>query len=136
MAINTPVNSQITDAVTQSNLTVLGGAPAQSLATVYQVMAQAVGVSMQNAVSNQQSMNTIDNAIVSQGIAMLYSADTTVDAKVSEEILAGNVNAEIIATLKAVVDEIKKAQAKKTQTAPAQQTQSQGPGSQDTHKTS
>jgi hypothetical protein len=117
MANDTPVNSQITDAVTQSNLMVVGGAPAQSMGTVYQMMAQAVGVSMQNAVSNQHSMNTIDNAIVSQGIAMLYSMDTSLESKASQEILSGNVNAEIVSALKAIIVELKKAQsAQKSQT--------------------
>ncbi|WP_339630037.1 RebB family R body protein [uncultured Sneathiella sp.] len=117
MANDTPVNSQITDAVTQSNLMVIGGAPAQSMGTVYQMMAQAVGVSMQNADANQHSMNTIDNAIVSQGVAMLYSMDTSLDAKASQEILSGNVNAEIVSALQAIIVELKKAQtAQKSQT--------------------
>jgi hypothetical protein len=114
MANDTPVNSQITDAVTQSNLVVIGGAPAQSMGTVYQMMAQAVGVSMQNAVANQQNMNTIDNAIVSQGIAMLYSMDSSVEAKATQEILSGNVNAEIVSALKAIIVELKKAQTEQT----------------------
>ncbi|MDF2368996.1 RebB family R body protein [Sneathiella sp.] len=117
MANDTPVNSQITDAVTQSNLTVIGGAPAQSMGTVYQMMAQSVGVSMQNAVSNQQNMNTIDNAIVTQGIAMLYSMDNSLEARASEEILSGNVNAEIVSALQAIIVELKKAQSEqKSQT--------------------
>ncbi|USG63067.1 RebB family R body protein [Sneathiella marina] len=110
MANDTPVNNKITDAVTQSNLTVLGGAPAQSMATAYQMMAQAVGVSMQNAVANQHSMNTIDNAIVSQGIAMLYSIDSVSEVKASQEILSGNANAEIVSALRAIILELKKAQ--------------------------
>tara|TARA_R100000005_G_scaffold96620_1_gene85251 strand:+ start:8525 stop:8896 length:372 start_codon:yes stop_codon:yes gene_type:complete len=110
MANDTPVNSQITDAVTQTNLAVIDGAPAQSMGTVYQMMAQAVGVSMQNAVANQQNMNTIDNAIVSQGIAMLYSLDSMSDAKVMQEVMSGNANAEIVLALKAIVAELKKAQ--------------------------
>ncbi|MZR31782.1 RebB family R body protein [Sneathiella litorea] len=117
MANDIPVNSQITDAITQSNLTVIGGAPAQSMGTVYQLMAQSVGVSMQNAVANQQSMNTIDNAIVSQGIAMLFSMDASVEAKASQEILSGNVNAEIVSALQAIIVELKKAQSEqKTET--------------------
>lgn len=39
MADGTPVNSQITDAVTQANVKVLGEAPAQSMALIYQTMA-------------------------------------------------------------------------------------------------
>ncbi|WP_334127897.1 RebB family R body protein [Sneathiella sp.] len=110
MANDTPVNSQITDSITQTNLAVVGGAPAQSMGTVYQMMAQAVGVSMQNAVANQQNMNTIDNAIVSQGIAMLYSLDSMADAKAMQEVMSGNLNAEIVLALRAIVTELKKAQ--------------------------
>jgi Killing trait len=110
MASDTPVNSKITDAITQSNLTVIGNAPAQSMATAYQMMAQAVGVSMQNAVANQHSMNTIDNAIVSQGIAMLYSIDTASEVKASNEILTSNANTEIVTALRAIILELKKAQ--------------------------
>ncbi|WP_373085659.1 RebB family R body protein [Sneathiella sp.] len=120
MANDTPVNSQITDAVTQSNLMVVGSSAAQSMGTAYQMMAQAVGVSMQNAVSNQHSMNTIDNAIVSQGIAMLYSMETSSDSKASQEILSGNVNAEIVSALKAIIVELKRAQSE--QKTPPQQT--------------
>ena len=56
---NSTVNSQITDAVTQSNVKVLGEAPAMAMGTIYQTMAQSVGLSMQNAVSAQQQMNGI-----------------------------------------------------------------------------
>ncbi|MBO6804758.1 MAG: RebB family R body protein, partial [Thalassospira sp.] len=35
MADNTPVNSQITDAVTQNNVKVLGEAPAHAMGLVY-----------------------------------------------------------------------------------------------------
>ncbi|TNE37276.1 MAG: R body protein [Alphaproteobacteria bacterium] len=117
MANDTPVNSQITDAVTQASLMVVGNAAAQSMGTAYQMMAQAAGVSMQNAVANQHSMNTIDNAIVSQGIAMLYSIDNSTEARVTQEILSGNANAEIVSALKAIIVELKKAQSQqKSQT--------------------
>ncbi len=109
MAQDTPVNSQITDAVTQSNLTVLGNAPAQSMATAYQMLAQSVGVSMQNAVTNQQSMNTIDSAIVSQGISLLFNLDGAVDARSAKEILTKESNAEVLLTLQAIIKELKAA---------------------------
>ncbi|MEP3246634.1 MAG: RebB family R body protein [Sneathiella sp.] len=109
MAENTPVNSQITDAVTQSNLTVLGTAPAQSMATAYQILAQSVGVAMQNAVANQQNMNTIDSAIVSQGISLLFNLDGAADASSVKAALASNPDAEILSTLQALVQELKAA---------------------------
>ena len=73
---STTVNSQITDAVTQANVKVLGEAPAMAMGTVYQTMAQAVGLSMQNAVSAQQQMNTIAQAATTQGVNLIYSVPT------------------------------------------------------------
>lgn len=75
----TTVSSQITDAVTQSNVKVLGEAPAMAMGTVYQAMAQAVGLSMQNAVNAQQQMNTIAAATTVQGVNLIYSVPTELD---------------------------------------------------------
>lgn len=76
---STGVNSQITDAVTQANVKVLGEAPAMAMGTVYQVMAQSVGLSMQNAVSAQQQMNTIAQASTAQGVNLIYSVPTELE---------------------------------------------------------
>lgn len=65
MADNTPVNSQITDAVTQTNVKVLGEAPAQALAALYQTMAHSISLSMQNAMQAQGGLQQIGNAITS-----------------------------------------------------------------------
>jgi|SRR5215472_18480036 len=99
----TAVNSQITDAVTQANVKVLADAPAQAMGTVYQVMAQATGLSMQNAVANQQNMNTIDTSVTTQGVNLLYSMPVAADARGTNEIFSGNALAELIADLKATV---------------------------------
>lgn len=64
----TPVNSQITDAVTQSNVNVVASAPAQSMAMLYQMATHAAGLSLQNAVSSQQNLNQIGNAVVSTAV--------------------------------------------------------------------
>ncbi|MBE7637839.1 R body protein [Sneathiella sp. P13V-1] len=111
MAKDTPVNSQITDAVTQSNMAVLGNAPAQSMATAYQLLAQSVGVSMQNAVANQQNMNTIDSAILSQGISLLFNLDAAADASSVKDMLVDESNNEVLSTLQAIVSELKSSQA-------------------------
>ncbi|MEH6474924.1 MAG: RebB family R body protein [Sneathiella sp.] len=65
------VNSQITDAVTQSNAIVVGMAPANSMATLYQTMAQATGTALQNSVSNQQNVNTVGLAALTQNIQLI-----------------------------------------------------------------
>ena len=103
MAFPTTVNDQITDAVTQANVKVLADAPAQALGTVYQVMAQTVGLSMQNAVANQQNMNTIDTSVTTQGVNLLYSMPVAADARGTNEIFSGNALAETIADLKATM---------------------------------
>lgn len=56
MAADTPVNSQITDAVTQTNVKVLGEAPAQSMALVYQTMAHSMSLAMQNSMQTQGAL--------------------------------------------------------------------------------
>ena len=66
--MNDKVNGQITDAVTQTNVKVLGESPAQALAVVYQTMAHSLSLSMQNASSTQQQMQQIGNAIVVQAV--------------------------------------------------------------------
>ena len=58
------VNSQITDAVTQTNVTVVGEAPAQSMAMVYQSMAHSTSLLMQNSVMAQAGMQQINSAVV------------------------------------------------------------------------
>lgn len=71
MADPTLVNGQITDAVTQANVKVLGDAPAMAMGTVYQTMAQSIGLSMQNAVANQQNMNTLALAVLTRSVSQL-----------------------------------------------------------------
>ncbi|MEL6142430.1 MAG: RebB family R body protein [Bacteroidota bacterium] len=65
------VNEQITDAVTQTNVKVLAEAPAQAMATLYQVATQANGISMQNATSNQQNLNQLNPIIVAEAIKLI-----------------------------------------------------------------
>lgn len=59
------VNDQITDAVTQSNVKVIAESPAMAMSMVYQSMAQAVSLSMQNATLSQQNMATISQTVAS-----------------------------------------------------------------------
>ena len=67
----TEVNSQITDAVTQTNVKVVAEAPAQAIASLYQVASSAAGLSLQNAVNSQQAMNQIYNAVISKAVALI-----------------------------------------------------------------
>jgi hypothetical protein len=74
MAADTPVNSQVTDAVTQTNVKVLGEAPAQSMALVYQSMAQSISLAMQNAQQAQGGLQQIGNAVTSSAVTMIMNA--------------------------------------------------------------
>jgi hypothetical protein len=76
----TTVNSQITDSVTQTNVKVVGKAPAMAMSALYQTMAQSTGILMQNAVAAQQQMSIISQATTTQGVAMIYAAGTSAGA--------------------------------------------------------
>ena len=71
MATDTAVNSQITDAVTQTNVKVLGEAPAQAMALVYQTMAHSISLAMQNAMQAQGGLQQISNAVTSSAVKMI-----------------------------------------------------------------
>lgn len=68
------VNGQITDAVTQTNVNVLGEAPAQAMGSLFQTAAHANGLAMQNAVSNQQNLNQLNAPIIAEAIKLILSA--------------------------------------------------------------
>lgn len=71
MAFPTAVNDQITDSVTQSDVSVVSSAPATAMGNLYQTSAHSLGLAMQNAVSNQQQSNTVASAAVTTGVATL-----------------------------------------------------------------
>jgi len=80
MAFPTAVNSQITDAITQSNITVLGDAPAVAMSGLYQVAAHALGLAMQNATAAQQQMNITAQAATTLGVTVLLSSSEPQDS--------------------------------------------------------
>ncbi|ALR30045.1 MULTISPECIES: RebB family R body protein [Chryseobacterium] len=76
----TVVNPQITDAVTQSNVKVVGEAPAMALGNVYQTAAHSTGIMFENAVNTQNQQNILGQAATTQGVMQIYSIDTVSDA--------------------------------------------------------
>lgn len=82
------VNSQITDAVTQSSVRVLADVtqdnPADSLAAFYQETAHAMATLAQNAVNLQQQQDILQQAATNQGIMQIYSTDTAPGAAGTE----------------------------------------------------
>ena len=77
MAFPTSVNDQITDAVTQANVKVLGDAPATAMGNLYQATAQALANAAQNATSAQQQSNVLAEAATTLGMAAILGSPTS-----------------------------------------------------------
>ena len=86
MAFPTAVNDQITDAVTQSNVKVIGEAPAFAMGSIYQSLAHSTGILFENAVAAQQQQNTLALAGANQGVMQIYTLDTTAAAGATEKV--------------------------------------------------
>lgn len=88
MAFPTAVNNQITDAVTQSNVKVLGDAPAMAMGNFYQATAQALSNAAHNSTTAQQQTSVTAQAATTMGVATLYSLDTASTGMATKAILA------------------------------------------------
>lgn len=73
MAFPTSVNSQISDAITQSGVIVLGSAPAVALGSLYVSTAHALANAAHNATAIQQQTNITAQAATAVGVAKLLS---------------------------------------------------------------
>ena len=102
------VNSQITGAIAQTNLSVLGDAPSEAMAILYQKMAHSVGLALQNVIAQQQHSYSIHNAITIAASKQLLSSDPAAAAKASQDLIAGSAIPENLAALQAVVNELGK----------------------------
>lgn len=87
MAFPTAVNSQITDAVTQSNVEVLASAPAVAVGNLYQATAQALGNAAHNATTAIQQSAVTAQAATTMGVATLYALDTASTGIATKDIL-------------------------------------------------
>ncbi len=86
MAIPTLVNGQITDAVTQSNVKVLGDAPSMAMGAIFQSLAHSTGILYENAVGSQQQLGIAAQAATNQGVIQIYSIDTMAGAVATSKI--------------------------------------------------
>ena len=84
------VNPQITDAVTQTNVKILGDAPGMAMASLYQATGQALGNAAHNATAAGVNATTILQATTTQGVALLYGVDTAATEVGITEILGDN----------------------------------------------
>lgn len=91
MAMPTPVNGMITDAVTQTNVKVLGDAPAMAMGAIYQSLSHSTGILFENAVSSQQQLGIAAQAATNQGVIQIYSVDTMAGAAATSKIAKSDV---------------------------------------------
>jgi len=90
MADDTPVNSQITDAVAQVNETVGGSSESLARAMADQVMAHAIGLAMQNAVAQQQQSYILRNAVTTAAARAILEANPEDALRFAREVLSGD----------------------------------------------
>ncbi len=102
MALPTPVNGQITDAVTQSNVKVLGDGPAVAMGAIYQSLAHSTGILYENAASAQQQLAIAAQAATNQGVIQIYSVDTMASAVSAAKLAQSDVPDNILSLLTAL----------------------------------
>ncbi|WP_426438086.1 RebB family R body protein [Bradyrhizobium genosp. P] len=74
MAFPTSVNDQITDSVTQTDVHVLGDAPAIAMGNLYQATAMALANAAHNATNGQQQNFTVAQAVTTLCVQILYGS--------------------------------------------------------------
>ncbi len=74
------VSTQITDAVTQTNVKVVAEAPAMAMGSLYQTAAHSTGLMYENSVNAQNNQNILAQTATTQGVMQIYSFDTIADA--------------------------------------------------------
>ncbi|MGK9167908.1 RebB family R body protein [Inquilinus limosus] len=76
MADPTADKPEVTDAEIQSNVRVVGDAPAILMGTLYQAMAHSTGILFENAAAQQQTARTLMHAATNEGVTQIYALDT------------------------------------------------------------
>ena len=102
MAQPTALNSQITDAVTQSNVKVLGDSPAMAMGAVFQSLAHSTGILYENAVSSQQQLAIAAQAATNQGVIQVYSIDSMAGAVATSKVAQSDTPDTLLALLTAL----------------------------------
>ena len=75
MADPQQVNPQITDAVTQTNVKIVGESPWEALGVAYQALAHSTSLSMENAMQTQGGMQQVGNSATSVICTMLLKVE-------------------------------------------------------------
>jgi hypothetical protein len=74
---STSVNPQITGAITQTNVSVVGVAPAMAIGSLYQTIGNSVAMAAANAVYAQQQADVTYQATSTIGVSKLLSLPVT-----------------------------------------------------------
>jgi len=101
------VNSQITDAVTQSNVKVVGEAPAMAMGNVYQSLAHSMGLLMENAVNQQQQLHTLQNAVTASAAKAMLASSPQEAVQMMNEVVKENNLTNSLKDLKELMNELK-----------------------------
>lgn len=88
MAIPTFVNSQITDAVTQSNVSVVAESPAIGSGNLLVATSQALGNAAHGATAGLIEAGVASRAAMTQSVASLLTLGTSVSGKAAQQNLA------------------------------------------------
>jgi len=99
MAWRTPVNGQITDAITQQGVSILAQAPAMAMGAIYQSAAHSIGILYQNATLAQRHGSICAQAATNQGVIQLYSAGTMAGAAAASKVAAGDTPEKLVTML-------------------------------------
>lgn len=83
------VNPKVTDAVTQTNVKVVGESPAMSMGSMYQSSAHSAGLMFHNAVNAQNNQFITGLTSTTQGVIQIYSLDTVADAVSIAKTMSG-----------------------------------------------
>ncbi len=97
MAWRTPVNGQITDAITQQGVSVLASAPAMAMGAIYQSAAHSIGILYQNATLAQRQASICAQAATNQGVIQIYSSGTMAGAAAASKIAGGDSASKLVA---------------------------------------
>ena len=101
MAIPTPVNGQITDSVTQSNVQTLGSAPSVAMGAIYQSLSHSTGILYQNVVQQQQAA-ICAQAATNQGVMQIYSVNSMAAATATSKLAQSDTSDQLMTLLVAL----------------------------------
>ncbi len=102
MAYPTLINGQITDAVTQTGVSVLAQAPAVATGSMYQSASHSISILYENAVQTQKNSSISAQAAANQGVIQIYTAGTMAGAMATVKLAQSNQTDNTLAILTAL----------------------------------